>query len=150
MANFASFALFVGAAQGTLSSVEQMIRVLVVDDHVLVRAGLRAVLQAERDIEVVGEAATGTQALLLAPGSLPDVVLLDARLRDMPATEVCRSLRSMLPTVAVAILATSADDDVVRESVGAGASGFLLKDIAQRDLAPSIRELAGGASVRPT
>ncbi len=127
-----------------------MIRVLVVDDHVLVRAGLRAVLLAEHDIEVVGEAETGTQALMLAPGSLPDVVLLDARLRDMPVTEVCRSLRAMLPTVAVAIMATSADEEVVRAAVGAGASGLLLKDISRDELAPSIRGLAGGTSVRPT
>ena len=125
-----------------------MIRVLVVDDHVLVRAGLRAVLEGEQDIKIVAEAATGTQALLLVAGSLPDVVLLDARLRDMPVTEVCRAVRTLRPTAAVGILATAADDaDMRRQWVCAGARGFVLKDIARRDLAPTIRELAGGGSV---
>ena len=125
-----------------------MIRVLVVDDQVLVRAGLRAVLEGEHDIEIVGEATTGTQALLLVAGSLPDVVLLDARLRDMPATEVCRAVRTLLPAAAVGILATAADDaDMRQQWLCAGARGFVLNDIARRDLAPTIRELAGGGSV---
>jgi DNA-binding NarL/FixJ family response regulator len=120
-----------------------MIRVLVVDDQVLVRAGLRAVLQGEQDIEIVAEAATGAQALMLVAGSVPDVVLLDARLRDMPVTEACRAVRALLPAVAVGILATDADAAELRQQwLCAGARGFVLKDIARRDLAPTIRELA--------
>jgi two-component system response regulator DevR len=123
------------------------IRVLIVDDHELVRAGLRSVLQAEPDLEIVGEASTGSLALAQARRLGPEVVLLDARLPDMPGPDVCRSLCEALPDIAVAILTTFTDDELVRQCVRAGARGYLLKEIPRLDLAASIRSLAAGESV---
>jgi two-component system response regulator DevR len=123
------------------------IRVLIVDDHELVRVGLRTLLQAEDDVEVVGEAGTGSQALSQARRLKPDVALLDARLPDMPGADVCRDLCEALPDLAVAILTTYTDDDVVRQCIRAGARGYLLKEIPRIDLASSIRSLATGESV---
>jgi DNA-binding NarL/FixJ family response regulator len=123
------------------------IRVLLVDDHELVRAGLRALLTDAADIEVVGDAANGGQALAKAQRLRPDVVLLDAHLPDMPGPAVCRALAAALPGVAVAMLTTFTEDDLVRHCVRAGARGYLLKAIPGLDLAASIRALAAGESV---
>ncbi|MDQ3809062.1 MAG: response regulator transcription factor [Chloroflexota bacterium] len=123
------------------------IRVLVVDDHELVRAGLRAMLSAHSDIEIVAEAGTGAQALAMALAHRPDVVLLDARLPDIAGAEVCRRLRQHHPAAVVAILTTYSDDELVRDCVRAGAQGYLLKDIARLDLGRSIRALARGEGV---
>lgn len=129
------------------TGIAPKIHVLIVDDHELVRAGLRSVLHAEPDVEIVGEAATGSAALAQARRLQPEVVLLDARLPDMPGADVCRSLCEMLPGVAVAILTTFTDDELVRQCVRAGARGYLLKEIPRLDLAASIRSLASGESV---
>jgi two-component system, NarL family, response regulator DevR len=129
------------------SAVGGKIRVLIVDDHELVRAGLRTLLQAEPDVEIVAEAATGSQALIHGRQLRPEVVLLDARLPDMAGPDVCRGLCEALPDVAVAILTTFTDDDLVRQCVRAGARGYLLKEIPRLDLAASIRALASGESV---
>ena len=123
------------------------IRVLIVDDHEMVRAGLRAMLAADPEIDVVVEATTGAQAIALARERRPDVVLLDARLSDMDGAQVCRRLRAELPEVAVAMLTTFSDDDLVRECVRAGAQGYLLKDVERLDLGRSIRALARGEGV---
>jgi DNA-binding NarL/FixJ family response regulator len=131
----------------TETAVGRTIRVLIVDDHELVRAGLRSLLQSEPDLEIVAEAATGSQALVQARRVRPEVVLLDARLPDMAGPEVCRDLCEALPDVAVAILTTFTDDDLVRQCVRAGAKGYLLKEIPRMDLAASIRSLASGESV---
>jgi two-component system, NarL family, response regulator DevR len=129
------------------TGIPPKIRVLIVDDHELVRAGLRSVLEAESDLEIVGEAGTGSAALAQARRLQPQVVLLDARLPDMPGADVCRSLCEALPGVAVAILTTFTDDELVRQCVRAGARGYLLKEIPRLDLAASIRSLASGESV---
>ena len=129
------------------SAVARKIRVLIVDDHELVRAGLRSLLQPEADIEIVGEVATGSQALVQGRRLRPDVVMLDARLPDMPGPDVCRGLCEALPDTAVAILTTFSDDELVRQCVRAGARGYLLKEIPRLDLAASIRGLAGGESI---
>jgi DNA-binding NarL/FixJ family response regulator len=131
----------------SVAAAARQIRVLIVDDHELVRAGLRTLLQAEPDLEVVGEAATGSQALMHARRLQPDVVLLDARLPDMSGPDVCRGLDAALPQVAVAILTTFTDDELVRQCVRAGARGYLLKDVPGLDLAASVRSLAGGEPV---
>jgi DNA-binding NarL/FixJ family response regulator len=128
-------------------AADHKIRVLIVDDHELVRAGLRTLLQAEPDLEVVAEAGTGSQALAHARRLRPDVILLDARLPDMSGPDVCRELCEALPEVSVAILTTFSDDELVRECVRAGARGYLLKEIARLDLAASLRALARGESV---
>jgi len=129
------------------TGIAPKVRVLIVDDHELVRAGLRAVLHAESDVEIVAEAGTGSGALAQARRFRPEVVLLDARLPDMPGPDVCRSLCEALPDVAVAILTTFTDDELVRQCVRAGARGYLLKEIPRLDLAASIRSLAAGESV---
>lgn len=125
----------------------QKIRVLIVDDHELVRAGLRALLDSEHDLDVVAEASTGSQAITLAQRLRPHVVLLDARLPDMAGPEVCRALYDAIPGVVVAMLTTYTDDELVRQSIRAGALGYLLKEIPRLDLATSIRALAAGESV---
>lgn len=129
------------------SSVDRKIRVLIVDDHELVRAGLRALLQGELDLEIVGDVGTGSQALAHGQRLRPDVVLLDARLPDMAGPDVCRELCEALPQVAVGILTAFSDDELVRQCVRAGARGYMLKEIAGFDLAASIRALAEGESV---
>jgi two-component system response regulator DevR len=125
----------------------QRIRLLIVDDHELVRAGLRTLLEDEPDIEIVADVATGGQAVARGRHLRPDVVLLDARLPDMHGADVCQALCSAVPGVAVAILTTFRDDEIVRQCVRAGARGYLLKEIPRLDLATSVRSLAGGESV---
>jgi two-component system response regulator DevR len=123
------------------------IRVLIVDDHELVRIGLRTLLEREPHIEVVGDTATGATAILLARERRPDVVLLDARLPDLNGAEVCRRLRAANPNLIVAILTTFTDGDLVQSCVRAGAQGYLLKGIDQFDLRRSIDALARGERV---
>jgi two-component system response regulator DevR len=123
------------------------IRVLIVDDHEMVRAGLRTLLAADAEIEVVAEAASGAQAIALARERRPEVVLLDAHLPDIGGAEVCRRLRAEVPGVAVAMLTTFSDDELVRRCVSAGADGYLLKDIERLDLGRNIRALARGEAV---
>ncbi|MBV8715234.1 MAG: response regulator transcription factor [Chloroflexi bacterium] len=113
----------------------------------MVRAGLRSLLESELDIEIVGEAGTGSQTLTQARRLQPEVVLLDARLPDMPGWDVCHDLCEAFPDIAVAILTTFTDDELVRQCVRAGARGYLLKEIPGFDLASSIRSLAMGESV---
>ncbi len=123
------------------------IRVLIVDDHEMVRVGLRTLLSADPEIQVLGEAATGAQAIAIARVQQPDVVLLDAHLPDFSGPDVCRRLRAAVPDAVVAILTTFTDDELVRDCVRAGAEGYLLKDIAQLDLSRSIQALARGEAV---
>jgi len=129
------------------TATRKKIRVLIADDHEMVRAGLRSLLESELDIEIVGEAGTGSQTLTQARRLQPEVVLLDARLPDMPGWDVCHDLCEAFPDIAVAILTTFTDDELVRQCVRAGARGYLLKEIPGFDLASSIRSLAMGESV---
>ncbi len=127
------------------------IRVLVVDDHELVRAGLRAMLSAHSDIEIVAEAGTGAQALGMARAHRPDVVLLDARLPDIGGAEVCRRLRQNHPATVVAMLTTYSDDELVRDCVRAGAQGYLLKSASPIVVADGVRRvLDGGVYADPS
>ena len=123
------------------------IRVLLVDDHELVRAGLRTLLSTDPQIMLLGEAATGAQAIAMAREHQPDVVLLDAHLPDLSGPDVCRRLRAAVPDAVVAMLTTFTDYELVRDCVRAGAQGYLLKDIAQLDLSRSIKALARGEAV---
>jgi two-component system response regulator DevR len=127
--------------------VSAPIRVLIVDDHELVRAGLRTLLSTDSQIEVLADAATGVEAIALARERQPDVVLLDAHLPDISGPDVCRRLRAAAPAAAVAMLTTFSDDELVRNCVRAGVQGYLLKDIAQLNLARSIKALAAGEMV---
>jgi two-component system response regulator DevR len=123
------------------------IQVLLVDDHELVRTGLRTMLAGDGGVFVVGDAGTGAAAIGQARALKPDVVLLDARLPDMPGDEVCRRLLANAPELAVVILTTFAEDDLVRRCVRAGARGYLLKDIARLDLGRNLRAVMRGEAV---
>jgi two-component system, NarL family, response regulator DevR len=123
------------------------IRVLLVDDHEMVRSGLRAMLAADADIDVVADAATGARGVSLARELRPDVVLLDARLPDIGGPEVCRLLQAEVPETAVVMLTTFAEDDLVRRCIRAGARGYLLKDVERLDLGRSIRAVVRGEAV---
>jgi DNA-binding NarL/FixJ family response regulator len=129
------------------NQVNRRIRVLIVDDHELVRVGLRTLLSTDPQIEVLGEAVTGAQAIAIAHEQRPDVVLLDAHLPDLSGPVVCRRIRAAVPDAVVAMLTTFTDAELVRDCVRAGAQGYLLKDIAQLDLSRSIKALARGAAV---
>jgi two-component system response regulator DevR len=124
-----------------------VIRVFVLDDHEVVRRGLRELLDAEDDIEVVGEAATAAEALVRIPLSSPDVAVLDIRLPDGDGIEVCREIRNEPHGPACLMLTSFADDEALVAAVVAGASGYLLKEIRGGDLVVSIRRVAAGDSL---
>lgn len=125
------------------------VKVFLLDDHELVRRGIVDLISAYDDIEVVGEAATGDEAMRRIEVSNPDVALLDVRLGDPERTgiEVCRDLRSAHPDIVCLMLTSYSDDDALIASVLAGASGYLLKQIRGPELIDSIRRAAGGASL---
>ncbi len=125
------------------------IRVFLVDDHELVRRGIREVLSVQPDIEVVGEASTGEEALARIGAAQPDVAVLDVRLGedDISGIEVCRDVRSRFPEVACVMLTAFADDDALMASVMAGAAGYLLKQIRGPQLVDSVHRLAAGESL---
>ena len=121
-----------------------MIRVLVADDQALVRAGFRMILDAQPDIEVVGEAADGREALTTARELRPDVVLMDIRMPELDGLEATRRLLSGDDASRVLILTTFDADEYVYEAMKAGASGFLLKDVRPEQLADAVRTVAAG------
>jgi NarL family two-component system response regulator LiaR len=121
------------------------IRVLVADDHMVVRSGIRHVLESEADFEVVGEAATGTEAVTLASDLRPDVVVLDISMPDLSGLEVAAQLRDS-STTRVLILSMHDNPEYVLESVRAGAHGYLLKDTAATELRTAIRAVCRGES----
>jgi len=123
------------------------IKVLLVDDHEVVRVGLRSLLTRERGIEVVGEAANAAEAVALAARFRPDVVVMDVRLPDRSGVEACREIRSEAPEVKVIMLTSYADDEAVIASIIAGASGYLLKQIRGQDLVRAIETVASGQSL---
>lgn len=123
------------------------IRVLLVDDHVVVRVGLKTILADEPRLVVVGEAGTGADALRLAEELQPALVVLDLRLPDLQGDEVCRRLKARESSPAVVILTSFADDHSVLACLTAGADGYLLKDFERTDLAQSLIRVARGGSV---
>jgi two-component system response regulator NreC len=120
------------------------IRVLVVDDHAVVRAGLRRVLDAEDDIETVGEAATAERAVFEALESKPDIVLMDVVMPGKSGIEVLPSLLQALPDVRILMLSMQDDPRYVREAFEAGASGYVLKEAADTDVVEAVRTVAAG------
>lgn len=121
-----------------------MIRVLLAEDQALVRDGLRMMLAAEPDIEVVGEAADGKQALELVRRLVPDVALMDVRMPELNGIEATRRLAAAGSPVRVLVLTTFDLDEYVYEAMRAGASGFLLKDARREQLAAAIRAVSAG------
>ena len=124
-----------------------MIRVFLVDDHELVRRGIADIVDAERDLEVVGECGTAGQALGRVSATRPDVVVLDVRLPDGSGVDVCRAIRSEYPEIACLMLTAFDDDEASEAAVLAGASGYVLKDIRGKNLIDGIRRVAGGGSL---
>lgn len=120
------------------------IRIVIVDDHELLREGIKAMLSRESDMEVVGEAADGRSALVQCRATRPDVVVLDLKLPDMDGVEVCRQLQQELPETVVLMLTTFTESDLVLAAVRAGAKGYVVKDVLSMDLKRSIRNVARG------
>ena len=127
-----------------------MIRVLVVDDHPLVRHGLVSILKFEKDMELVGDAADGPEAVRLILERRPDVVLLDLRLPTFSGIEVMRQVRGRMPAVRFLVLTTYDTDEYIGPALAAGAQGYLLKDAMPDDLARGVRAvMQGGAALEP-
>ncbi|AKN70486.1 LuxR family transcriptional regulator [Streptomyces sp. PBH53] len=123
------------------------IRVFLLDDHEVVRRGVRDLLDDEPDITVTGEAATVEQALARVPALRPDVAVLDVRLPDGDGVTTCRELRSRLPELACLMLTSFDDEEALLDSIMAGASGYVLKQIQGSDLVSAVRTVAGGQSL---
>lgn len=123
------------------------IRVFLVDDHEVVRAGIRGLLEPEPDFEVVGEAGTVSEALTRIPLARPDVAILDVRLPDGSGVEVCRQVRSDSPGLVCLMLTSYSDDEALLAAVMAGASGYVLKEIGGNDLVADIRKVSSGGSL---
>ncbi len=123
------------------------IRVFLLDDHEIVRRGLRELFEAQEDLEVVGEASNADEAMLRVPPTRPDVAVLDVRLPGSSGIEVCRELRATMPELRCLMLTSFADDDALFSAILAGASGYLLKQI----VAPSSsRRCAGSQPASPS
>jgi len=128
-----------------------MIRIAIVDDHEIVREGLKSILQKEPDFEVVAEAGTADDLSALVDQAVPDVVLLDARLPGISGAEACKRLVASHPDIAVLIVSTYADEHLVEECINAGARGYVVKDIERFTLKESIRAVhSGGGAVSPS
>ncbi|MFD9483682.1 response regulator [Streptomyces sp. NPDC059991] len=123
------------------------IGVFLVDDHEVVRRGLRDLLDAEPDITVLGEASTSEQALARGPALRPDVAVLDVRLPDGDGITVCRELRSRIAGLSCLMLTSFDDDDALLDAIMAGAAGYVLKQIKGTDLVAAVRTVASGQSM---
>jgi two-component system NarL family response regulator len=123
------------------------IRAFIVDDHALFRRGLEMVLAAEDDIELVGEASDGAEAVEKAAESLPDVVLMDIRMPKSSGIEACRAMKEAAPSSKIVMLTISDEEEDLFEAIRAGASGYLLKDIPLDEVADVVRAVYGGQSL---
>lgn len=123
------------------------IRVFLLDDHEMVRMGLRKLLESGGDVEVVGEAGTAASAMARIPALRPDVAILDARLPDGSGIEVCRQIRSSEPSVKAIILTSFDDDEALFAAIMAGAAGYILKQVTSQDLLSAVRHVAAGGSL---
>ena len=123
------------------------IRTLIVDDHALFRRGLEIVLVSEPDIEVVGQAGDGTEAVQKAGESVPDIVLMDVRMPRSSGIQACRAIKDVAPSAKIIILTMSDEEEDLFEAIRAGASGYLLKDIPLDEVAEAVRAVHGGQSL---
>ena len=135
-----------GAAGGAAGSAEP-IRVFLLDDHEIVRMGVRDLLEAEPGITVIGEAGTAASALARIPALKPDVAILDIRLPDGDGVSVCREIRSKMPQLACLMLTSFSDDEALFDAIMAGAAGYVLKQIRGTDLVGAVRTIASGQSL---
>ena len=123
------------------------IKVLIVDDHEVVRMGLRTLLDREGSVEVMAEAGTVAEAIAMASRFTPDVVVMDIRLPDGSGVEACREIRARIPKVQVIMLTSYADDEAVLASIMAGAAGYFLKQTRGKELTRAIETVASGQSL---
>jgi two-component system response regulator DevR len=132
---------------GDVTTPEQPIRVFLLDDHEVVRRGVRDLLESEGDISVVGEASTAAEAMARIPAVRPDVAVLDVRLPDGDGVTVCRELRSDFPDLACLMLTSFADDEALFDAIMAGAAGYVLKQVRGADILGAVRTVAAGGSL---
>jgi DNA-binding NarL/FixJ family response regulator len=125
----------------------RQISVFLLDDHEIVRRGVKELLEAEPDIKVIGEAGTAVSALARIPALHPDVAVLDVRLPDGDGVSVCREIRSQMPEVACLMLTSFGDDEALFNAIMAGAAGYVLKQIRGTDLVGAVRTVASGESM---
>jgi two-component system, NarL family, response regulator DevR len=123
------------------------VRVFLLDDHEIVRRGVKELLETEGDLEVVGEAGTAAEALARIPPTRPDVAVLDVRLPDGDGVQVCREIRSAHPEIQCLMLTSFADDEALFQAIMAGASGYVLKQIKGADVLEAVRSVAAGRSL---
>lgn len=124
-----------------------LIRILIVDDHDLLRDGLAVFIKTCSDMVLVGEASSGEEAVALALALQPDVVLMDLIMPGMPGVEAIRSIHRQQPDIRIMVLSSYVDEDLVQAAVGAGASSYLLKNISINELADAIRATSAGKSI---
>ncbi|MFI1466612.1 response regulator [Streptomyces wuyuanensis] len=134
-------------SEAPVFSEESPIRVFLLDDHEVVRRGLHDMLDAEPDMDVVGEAASAEQALARGPALRPHVAVLDVRLPDGDGVTVCRELRCRMPELACLMLTSFDDEDALLDAIMAGAAGYVLKQIKGSDLISAVRTVATGKSM---
>ena len=123
------------------------LKVMLVDDHEVVRQGLKALLEVESDISVIAEASSGREAVDMAKIYSPNVVVMDVRMPDGSGVEACRDIRDTDSDIQVIMLTSYSDDEALFNSIMAGAAGFVLKQIRGRDLVEAIRTVGGGRSL---
>jgi two-component system NarL family response regulator len=135
-------------APGPVGSLQvEPIRVLVVDDHALFRRGLQMVLEQEPDIEVVGEASDGSEAVQKASDTLPDIVLMDVRMPKRGGIDACTMIHETVPSTKIIMLTISDEEADLYDAIKAGAMGYLLKEISIEEVASAIRAVHGGQSL---
>jgi two-component system response regulator DevR len=123
------------------------IRLMIVDDHEVVRLGMRAAFELESDIHIVGEAGNGAEAVAKIGVLDPQVILMDVQMEKMDGIEACRDIKSRYPHIQVLMITSFTNDDAVLASVMAGASGYLLKNVSRAELLKAIRQVASGQSL---
>ncbi len=134
-------------AEAAKRTTEEEIRVLIVDDHALFRRGLQMVLEGESDIDVVGEASDGHEAIERAETTTPDVVLMDVRMPKRTGIEATRAIKDTLPSTKILMLTISDEEADLYEAIKAGASGYLLKEISIEEVADAVRAVHAGQSL---
>jgi len=125
----------------------KMLRLLLVDDHKVVRLGLKTLLESESDLEVVGEAGTAADAIRLAGQLQPNIILMDIRLPDQTGIAACRQIRQDWPDIQILVLTSFADESLVMEAIEAGAAGYVLKQLDTDELLRAVRAIGQGDAV---
>src|SRR5258706_10942464 len=132
--------------QPETTQLERRGRIIIADDHELARLGLRTMLEPEPDLEVIGEAATGREAVALSSRLQPDLVLMDIRMPDLDGLVATRAIKEELPRTSILIVTLSEDPDYLLEALRVGAAGFVLKDASRREVVAAVRQVLSGES----